>query len=165
MKLAGTAFMDAQSGANFTQTEFAGVAHAHHGAISRGQAGDFFTEDRSALVLRQQVMRRKLRWPGNGAFEIRPIFGSRTLHREVYAGPVGVSAYGIQHLSSNAKLRISGKGCSAFWGERPGRLQKTQVPGLNQIRHFYPRITWKRGEHSGRQYPHQPAHILFRFRR
>jgi len=163
VELAGAAFMNMEDHPDFPQTELARVAHADHGAITRRQPGNLFTQNRGALILRQQIMGRQRRRAGNGAFEIGAIFSRGTLHGYLGASAVGVPTDGVQHFSSNPELRISRERRTAFGRKRPPRLQETKIAGLNQIGQFDSGVTGERGENARRDNPYETIEIPFRF--
>lgn len=136
MKLTRAALAYTQNRANLAQAEFAGIAQPNHDSVSKRQARHFLAEYRGALGLRKQTVRRKFGGRGNRAFHVRAVFRRRALRGRRYTPRVPIPSHGIQHLSANPKLRVSGQWCAALRGECARGLKKTNISGLNQIRHF-----------------------------
>lgn len=152
-----------QHGSDFAQAEFPRISQPNYGAISGRQARHFLAQNRRALVLREQAVGGVFSRCGNHAFEITAIFIRRTIRCESRAPGARVAPHCVQHLSPNAKLRVSCQRCSILRTKRSRCLKKTKISRLNQIRHFNTGITGKPRQNSGCQYPHEPVHLLRRF--
>jgi hypothetical protein len=163
MKLARAALTHSQDRSDLAQTEFSGIAQTDYSPIAVWQTRDLLIENRRALIVSKQTMRRMLGRRRDPCFEIDHVIRVFAGPRETGRHRCGATPHGIQHLPPNAELRISGERYPAFGFEGALRLQQSDISRLNEVSHFETRTSGKTGKNPARDRTHETIHVFCRY--
>ncbi len=160
VKLAGAAFVDAQCRADFAKAEITRIPQTDYRPIAGGQPVDLLPEDHRSLTLGNQRLRRLFGRRGDPALDVRSFLACIVLPCEVHKQRPAIAPNGVQHLTTDAKFRITGERRTGLRAERPFRLQKTDVSRLNEIRHLNAAASGQPRVNSAGKRANEAAHVF-----
>ena len=158
VNLARTALIDAERRADFPKSHLPRVTKPDDGAISRWQALYFLSNDFRTLAFKKRILRRAFRRSRVPVVEIRTVF-IRSFSMPDDAGAGGAAANDIEHLSANAKLRITGERSTPLRLKTSRRLEQPYIACLDKVRHIDSAIVRKPRMKSARQNSNYSIHF------